>query len=140
MLRRSLAALLAAVALTACGDGSTGPHGTIEGTYTLTTVNGKAPPYMYYQDDFETDELMAGTLTIHSGNTFSDVITTRYTVSGSVTTSSVTCTGTFTRTGDSITFEEATTNDCGGTFVGTWNRGNSMTVALDATAQAVFKK
>jgi hypothetical protein len=135
--------LLAALAMGACGgDKSTGTKASLPGTYTMKTVNGSTLPVTYYQDASEKDEITSGNLVINSNNTFSETASFRVTLSGQTSTSSSTCTGTFTQNGNSITFTEAVSSneDCGGSYVGSWSNGNTLTVAFDAGIQVVYRK
>jgi len=54
---------------------------------------------------------------------------------GPTTTGTETCDGTYTRNGNSITFTEVTVanTNCGGVYNGTWEGGDTITVAFDAT-------
>lgn len=137
------AVTLLAVGTSACGgDKATGPGGSIAGTYNLQTVNGAAPPVILLQIGAYKLEVTAANLVVNSNNTFSSSSTYRETDAGTTTTSTSVCAGTYTRNGNSLTFTEPETSneDCGGTYTGTWSNGNTLTVALDAEVQAVFRK
>lgn len=138
----------AAVALgftLACSGDSTGPGGSgnsVTGTYTLRTINGTAVPVVLAQVPGYSLRIMSATLTLNSPNTFSSVGTYQETTGSTTVTVSQTCTGTYTLTGTSIAFAEAfsANTDCGGDYNGSWDGSRKVTVALDATVQAVFEK
>jgi hypothetical protein len=133
-------ALLFSVA--ACSDDSDpGAPSNITGTYPLRSVNGDEIPAILI--DLGTAyklELLSGNLIINAGSTFSETLTYRETEDGAATTETFTCTGTYTRNGNSISLVEAESgDDCGGTFTGTIS-GGTITVAYDAELQAVYRK
>ena len=138
--RRYLAAL--ALALAACGgsDKSTGPGGTLEGTYALKTINGRALPAVVFQIPDDKVEITSGSVTMNANNSFSETVTLRETITGSpVEETPITCPGTYTRSGSAITFSEPETEDCGGTYTGTWSSGNTLTVNFGGVT-GVFRK
>ena len=139
---RSIAAVVALVALGACGGGdkSTGPSGTIAGTYSLKTVNGAALPAVVVQIGADKLEVTSGSVTMNSDNTFNGVTAFRETSSGVVDESSAVCSGTYSRSGSNVTFTETETEDCGGSYPGTWSNGNTLTVTFAPGIQAVFRK
>jgi len=139
---RGLLGLIAVVAYTACSD-SSGPNPAVTGSYALITINGSGLPVIIYQDAFVVFRINAGNVTLNSNNTFSKSGTYQETLTGGQpTTVSETCTGTYAVNGNSVTFSEATssTANCGGVYNGTWDGSNTLTVAFDATVQAVFRK
>jgi hypothetical protein len=81
------------------GDGPTGPSvpATPEGSYSLSTVDAKALPYMMYSDTGYTLEVMSGTLTISAGGKWVAKAVTRETVDGFVSTYSDSTFGTWTQ-------------------------------------------
>ncbi len=65
--------LVLALSVAACmSSDMTGPKDSIQGTYTLMTVNGSTLP-MTITDAGSTFRVNSGSLTINTGNTFSDV-------------------------------------------------------------------
>lgn len=143
--RRLVSAAIVAVTMlaAACGGGdkSTGPT-TLEGTYTLKTVNGSAPPVIIAQLGADKVEVLGGSLLMNANNTFSGSTTVRFTESGVVSTETADCDGSFTRSGNAVTFSEDddVSGDCGGTYSGTFSNGNTLTVNFAPGIQAVFKK
>ena len=64
-------------------------------------------------------DALSGSITINANNTFADVTSFRQTLSGVVSTRTVTCTGTYTVVGTVFQFVEPTpAPDCGRTFTG----------------------
>jgi hypothetical protein len=143
MLRRTYLSLAMGAVLAACGgDSSTGPESAnVTGTYALQTINGQATPVTIIQIATYRLEVVSGSLAINTNNTFSNTLTYRETDSGQIVTGSETCTGTYSRNGNSVTFNEAdvVNTECGDTYTGTVS-GNNLTVAYDATVQAVYRK
>ena len=145
-MRRNITRLipLAAVILfAACSDDSTGPNADVTGSYALITLNGSGLPVVISFDQSSTFRITGGNVTLSSNNTFTSSGTYQETLaSGQTTTVTETCNGTYTRNGNSITFTEVTVanTNCGGVYNGTWDGDDTITVAFDATVQAVFRK
>jgi hypothetical protein len=144
MLRRPFLLLLGGFALlSACGgDGGSGPGGeaNIAGTYNLQTINGASPPVTILQIGPDRLEITSGNFTVSANNTFSNTHTYRETSGGQTTTVTETCTGTYSRNGNSVSFAEATSGEfCGDDYNGTVS-GNNLTVAYDAQVQAVYRR
>lgn len=121
------------------GDSSTSPSANVSGTYSLKSVNGTAVPTTIV-DQGITTKINSGTLTVNSGGTYSNTINFTQTVSGQQTTTNLTCNGSYTQNGNSLSFTESNTADCGGTYNGSFANGNTLTLAYDATTQAVYQK
>jgi hypothetical protein len=68
---RRIAFLVALVALAACNNDSTSPNGSVNGTYSLRTVNGSALPYTFSDGSV----LISDRLTMNSDGTYTDVAT-----------------------------------------------------------------
>ena len=140
---RTLFVLAAVATLPACSD-STGPHRTVTGNYTLISVNGVLVPVVFSAEQFFTLRITAGTLMVSSNNTFTASATYEQTlnVGGVKTTDTVTCTGTYATSGNTITFTEAnsTNANCGGVYTGTWDGENALTIDFDVGVQALFEK
>jgi len=143
-MRTSIAAILIAGTI-ACSGESTGPGGIdndLTGTYSLQTINGSPVPVVVFQLPGFSLTVMSGTVTLNSGGSFTGVLTYRQVDGQQTATITETCTGTYTVNGNSVTFSEgvSTGTDCGGTYNGTWDGDDRLTVAYDATLQAVFEK
>jgi hypothetical protein len=108
-------AAVVAVALVACSKSSstTGPvdPGGVLGAYVLKTVNGSAPPGIYYISASQTLWLDTATIRINSNNTYSDLRTTTLIDVAGTHVATNTRTGTYTVSGNAITI--AYTNDLG---------------------------
>jgi len=141
-MRRLVTLALAAFSLAACGgsDKPAGPSASIAGTYTLQTVNGRSLPSTIFQVGNDKLEVTGGSVTMNENETFSGVTALRETVEGVVDDYSASCTGTYTRTGSTVAFAEAESDDCGGNYSGTWTSGNTLTVTFAPGIVAVFKK
>ena len=133
---------LAAVTLFAACSDSSGPNSSLTGSYDLITINGAGMPFVVFFDQSSRLEIIGGDVTLNSNGTFSSSGTYRQTLAGSAQTVTETCLGTYTVNGNSITFNEPTIvgTNCGGVYNGTWDGDDTLTVAFDATVQAVFQK
>ena len=95
---RPLSVLFAAAVL-ACGDSTSPKAESIEGVYTLQTIDGDALPAVVYQDTEGMVEITAGAITLGPGTKWSISLTARATVSAVVTTNTETLDGTWSRAG-----------------------------------------
>ena len=104
-----------AAALAACGKSSSTTEpvdpGGFLGTYVLKTINGAAPPALYYITASQTVVLDTATIRVNANNTYSDIRTTTVTDIRGITTADFARTGAYTTSGSEITF--AFTNDLG---------------------------
>lgn len=138
---RSLLAVAVVTLVSACSD-SSGPN-SMTGRYALTRIdgiNGSGLPVVIFKDPTGEFRITAGEVTLNSNNTFSASGTGQLVESGQTTTVSQTCTGSYTVSGSGVTFTGAPSTDCDGGITGTWDGASTLTVNVDATAQAVFKK
>jgi hypothetical protein len=128
MLRRSfLCAVTGLAVLAACGD-STGPGDTnIVGSYTLQTVNGNRLPWRVIVIGNDFFEITGGGGNINADGTYSLTFNWRESVSGQEDTGSESSVGTYTRTGNTITFRDASDNS---TATGTIS-GRQLTVTSE---------
>lgn len=111
---RRLILALGAVSLLACGD-SSGPSGSVEGTWDLATIDDEPLPYTIFQ--FGTSirsEIMSHRVVAHSNGTYTSTVTIRDTENGTVTTTTETTTGTWTQTNAAVTI----TNSAGVSVTG----------------------
>ena len=101
------------------------------GTFTLVTVNGNALPAVVADTVSPplTITALSGSIVINANNTFSDVVALEQNVGGIITNSTRSCTGTWTSTGNTLTFVEAATSGCGRTFTGILN-GRTLTASV----------
>lgn len=144
---RSLAAVGMVLTAMACGgsDGPSGPESasaTLTGTYTLKTVNGSQIPMTLVSVPGYSVRINSSSLVMNSNNTFTGASNYTETESGVTATYSESCSGTFSRNGNSVAFTEAAAanTECGGSYTGTWDGAAKVTIAFDATVQAVFEK
>lgn len=141
-MRRFLCLLtVVAATVTGCGGDSTGPKGSLPGSYNLVTIAGQNLP-LVFQDASGKLELLSGSFVIDGANTFTETVVLRLSdPSGTVISPAapVACSGTYTRTGNSLTLIETETEDCGGTWTATWDGRNSVSVDYDG-AIAVYRR
>jgi hypothetical protein len=99
---------VAIFAVAACGGAAdTTAPSSIAGTYSLQTVNGQIPPVVLVQDASYKLEILSGSYTINTDNTYSAVASFRETDNGVVTPSTESETGTYSLHGSSITFTDS---------------------------------
>ena len=116
--------LLALLPMTACSDDDgSGPNATIEGAYTMQTINGAGMPYVVAEGPGFKYEFLSSILTIQQGGTFSEVLTTRVTDPDGVVTESETSTGTWVRVGNNVTLTYSAEEQ----VAGVWNGSNQLT-------------
>jgi len=134
---RTLAAVAAMVAtigaLAACGgsnDASTGPTGqpapsTPTGTYTIATINTKAPPVAVISDSGFMWEVTAGSMVLTSDGKYTAVESFRQTVPGNVSVFVDTTRGTWTLSGTTVNFNDTLDQS---TFQATWSNTGTLTL------------
>ena len=131
----SIALLLGTLALGACDDDDLNlivPF-PVTGTFLLQSANGSPLPAQIENTTSPSLQVvvLSGSIAINSNGTFSSVGTFRQSLAGVVSTFTVNCTGTFSVSGNTITFVEAASSaNCGDTFTGTQN-GNTLTTTLN---------
>jgi hypothetical protein len=101
----------AMAAAAACSSSSTSPSASIAGTYVLSSVNGESLPAIVTKTGDDTAVVVADTLALTANNTYTRhaVDTLRSEVSG-VTLYSHVSSGTYARSGSSITLTDAVTD------------------------------
>lgn len=128
-MRRTLAVLaVTTLALTACAGGagdSVGP-GSLAGTYSLQTVNGKSPPVVIIEDAGYRLEVLSGTYTLNVDDSYSATASFRETEDGVVTPSSESETGHYSVHGSSVTF-----TDSDGFEIDATISGSTLTLVAD---------
>jgi hypothetical protein len=99
-MRIALIAFMTAIAV-ACDDGIVGSS-TVNGKYTLRTVNGSKLPYTVSTVGTTKTEIVGDTIMLYEGFTFAETKTSRITVNGTAATSSHLETGSFSLMGNSV--------------------------------------
>ena len=99
---RALGVLFAAAVL-ACGDSTSPGAESIEGVYTLQTINGGALPAVVYENEAGKIEVVASAITLGPGTKWSISVTARATVEADVSTNTETLDGTWSRSGSTLT-------------------------------------
>jgi hypothetical protein len=90
-------------AVTACDDEPTAPETSLTGTFALATIENQSLPFVLFElGDLKT-EVMARSVTFNANGTFTASLTMRETDAGVVTTSVEQATGTYVRSGGSLT-------------------------------------
>ena len=115
----------------ACGDDSTSP-GTIEGLYTLRTIGGKPLPGVIAENSSEKTELTSGSITLGANGVFTLALAYRRTVGINAIESAGTSTGTWTRSGSTVTMRSGE----GGVVPGTLS-GTTITVNMPGVSSSV---
>jgi hypothetical protein len=123
------------VVLAACGsDSTTGPSSgsssTPIGSYTMSTVNGKAVPTSIFADGGFSYDVTGGSMKLTTDGKFSAITNTRQTLPGRVENFVDTTSGTWTQTGSAI----AMTLSDGSTASATWDK---TTLTLTSTDQGI---
>ena len=114
-----------------CSD-STQPT-SIYGTYPLRTVHGEPLPVAIREFPNYTFKITGGTITLESDSTFSESYNYWRSWDGEVTTGTIPCSGTWTRTAAwSFTLHEAETLNCGDSATGEWDGRNVVAVTWSA--------
>jgi hypothetical protein len=99
-MRKVLMALLVTVSL-ACDSDVTGSS-TVNGPYTLRTVNGSPLPYITSGSGTTKSEIVDDVITLYEGGTYAELGHSRITVNGQVTTETTTEGGTYSLFGNSV--------------------------------------
>lgn len=137
-MRRTMLISLLTVALVSCGGSSdsTGPSGSVTGTYTLKTVNSQALPFLLQQDQTVKLELTDDEITLNADRSYSEVWHERATLStGGVVTQPGADQGTYSVTNGAIT----TVSSIGqGSQSGSLS-GSTLTLVVNGVTE-VFKR
>jgi hypothetical protein len=119
LVRSTLLAGMAALALAACSGDPTGPDpDELAGEYILLTINGQSLPVIVDQLGNDIIEITQGTVSLEAGGTFDDVTQLRITESGAVSTEVDVTQGTWEAVGTTVTFRPT---DGSGTYTMTWD-------------------
>jgi hypothetical protein len=121
-----LAAFAVLVGLTACGGSeSTAPAQSINGTWSLQTVNGAPLPYVLSQSGADKIEVLSDVFTLGAASAFTRTTTVRTTTGGQATTSTIPDSGTFAVSGSTVTIHLGSDASAS---AGAWS-GNTITIA-----------
>lgn len=105
----------------------------VVGTFILQSVNGQRLPAVLV-DSVSPPlriEVLSGSITLNNNGTFTDLTEFRQTLGNMVTTSTLTCTGSYAVSGNVITFQEVVTpNGCGDRFTGI-QTGNQLAASIN---------
>lgn len=117
-----VAATVGALAFaTACGGDATGPNAnTPEGTYAISTVNGKTPPVAIFNEPDYILEVTSGSLVLTHDGKYSAVLTTRQTVPDNTSIFVDSTSGTWLLSGSAVQFTDASD---GAQETATWGNG-----------------
>jgi hypothetical protein len=132
-----LALLVGAVCLAGCNDDNNNliVVPSVNGTFTLQTANGSPLPAVVV-DSVSPPlriEVLAGHITLRTNGTFEDEVDFQQSLGGLVTSTQVVCPGTFTVSGNTISFTETGTGICVSSFTGTTS-GNTLTTSIRGVA------
>jgi hypothetical protein len=119
-----LAAL--SMSFAACSDITSGLGlNGVTGSYQLETFNGFRLPALFYQDNFEQDQLIDEVFTIYSDGTYTDDYTMRVSDRTGTVDTQHRDFGTFSQNNTALQFRDSSTGDI---FTGSIS-GNTMTVS-----------
>ena len=126
----------------ACSDDSNSPNAQHVGSYPLVSVSGDPVPSVLFTSGTYTLEVVSGTLTLNSNNTYNESLVYRETDNGTSTTSPpVNCPGTYTINGNTITLNATETVDCdAGPYTATFSGGNTVTVDYGEGFIALYRR
>jgi hypothetical protein len=127
-------AFVVACSVACNNDGLTGST-TVNGKYTLRTVNGSALPYTISGSGSNKTEILDDAITLYEGFTYSRSAHSRVTVNGTASDVATSDAGSYSIFGTSITL----TSGIGGPGTLAIDSGNSMTVST-AGVTYVFRK
>ncbi|MEQ1693050.1 MAG: hypothetical protein ABMA00_17300 [Gemmatimonas sp.] len=133
MIRMRYVLLLLAVA--GCFEEYATVGSTVNGPYTLHTVNGSALPFTLQGAGTGTVEIVSGVITLYAGGTYLEVGRTRSSVNGQVTSDSSSTTGSYGLLGNSVTLRA---NPPGISHIATIS-GNTMSIVEDGVTWAYRK-
>ena len=133
-MQRVLVALFLTFSAAACSDGIVGSS-TVNGMYTLRTLNGSKLPYVVSTSGTSKTEVLGDTIMLYEGFTFAETKHSRTTVNGTSTDAAHTETGSFGITGNSVVLRG---ND-GGALQYAVVEANVMTFVYNGLT-SVFKK
>lgn len=126
-----------------CSSDATSPQQQFPGKYSLSTINGAAPPYAYHQDTTGTYALAADVYTFNSDGSFTEQQTVTYTPESgaAVQQEGFSDTGRWTLTGTVVAINYPSGAE---SISATFSGGNTITIngstETGAPLTAVFRK
>lgn len=132
-MRRLLMGLAAACSMACFGD-VTGSS-TVNGAYTLRTINGEALPFTIAGSGADRTEIVDDVITLYRGGTFAQSGHSRVTVGGQVSNETSTATGIYLLLGTSVTLRA----NGGAPDVVAMVDGNTMTIVESGRTSAYTK-
>ena len=129
---RRLLPTLALAAVAACGGDDPPAPRQLPGTYPLVSANGRPLPAVVHEEPGYKLEITAGTISLATSGSFSDSYTIRETIDDVVQPiAEITCYGSWTRSGSTVTLSEIVTDKCGDDASAAWDGDNTLTVTWD---------
>ena len=131
----AVAALAAAlIAATGCGSDSNAPDRSHVGLYDMVSIDGDPLPATIFDTPGYTIQVTQGSLALNANNSFVESMTIIETVDGTQGPfESVSCLGSYTRSGSTITLTTPETDSCIGQRVTGTLSGRTVTVDYDGT-------
>lgn len=105
-MRKVLIALVVMFSVACLGDGLTGSS-TVNGAYTLRTINGAGLPYTIVSNATSKTEIVDDVITLFQGGTYDESGHSRTTLNGQVSNESNSETGSYVLLGTSVTFQSS---------------------------------
>ncbi len=141
-LSRKLFTLAAATLVaTACSGDSNAPDNSHVGSYNLVSVDHQPLPITLYDDSTVQVLLTEGTLVLNANNSFTPGITLSGVVSGQpAPPESLSCSGTYTHSGNSFTLTSVESEDCSGATLTGIRDGNTLTFTDESGETLVFSR
>jgi hypothetical protein len=135
-------ALAAATALAAgaCSD-SNAPTKSFVGSYALISVNGETLPLSIIDQPSLRVTLESGSLLLSANNTFTETVTLGGVVDGvTQPPEQLSCSGTYTRSGDKFTLTAPASESCSGDTLNGTLDGTTLTFTDDTGETLVFRR
>ena len=141
-IQRTLLTLVGATLLaTGCSGDSNAPGSSYLGRYALVSLDGQPLPLTIINQPTLVVAIHDDTLTLNSNNSFTNATNVLSVVDGVATPiQHLSCTGTYTRSGNSFTLTTVESDACSGdTLTGTLD-GNTLTLNEDTGEILVFRR
>lgn len=139
--RRLMVFLSAALLAGACGGDANAPNSAFLGRYALILLDGQPLPLTIIDQPSLVVAIHDDTLTLNANKSFTNAVNLSSIVDGvAAPLQHLSCTGTYTRSGNSFTLTTVASEDCSGdTLTGTLD-GNTLTVQEDTGEILVFRR